>query len=156
MANNLQPTYALTSPVGYPGMVANGEKSNRISRTVEDVAGIGFGRAAFRGVGDHGITGTPAAGTFMGITMSDVSVQSLLGVVPGAVAADVYPRYYSAGLLNEGEIWVIAGSNTTDGAPVYVAAAGPFSTTNTGTAIPAVFDDTVASGALVRLRVRRA
>jgi hypothetical protein len=153
---NLQPTYTQGYAVGYPGMVANGEKSNRLSRTVEDTAGIAFGKAAFRGVGDHGITATPAAGALMGITMADISVQSLAGVVPGGVAADIYPKFSSAGLLNEGEIWVTAGGPTTDGAPVYVAADGTFSTTNTGTAIPAVFDDTVASGAMVRLRVRRA
>jgi hypothetical protein len=152
---NLQPSYAQGYAVGYAGMVANGETSNRISRTVEDAAGIAFGKAAFRGAGDHGVTGTPAAGAFMGITIADPSVQPLQGVVVGGVAADIYPRYASAGLMNEGMIWVVAGGATTDGAPVYVAADGTFSTTNTGTAIPAVFDDTVASGALVRLRVRR-
>lgn len=156
MANNIQPTYGLSYPVGYPGMVANGEKSNRLSRTVEDAAGIPFGKAVFRGVGDHGVTATPATGAFMGITISDLAVQTLAGVVASGVAADIYPQYYSAGLLNEGEIWVKAASTTTDGAAVYVAANGDFTTSATSTtAIPAVFDDTVASGAMVRLRVRR-
>ncbi|KTS09724.1 hypothetical protein SB2_11755 [Methylobacterium radiotolerans] len=157
MANNLQPTYRQSYPVGYPGMIANGEKSNRISRTIEDSAGIGFGKAAFRGAGDHGVTATPATGTFMGVTIADQSVQPLAGVVAGGAAPDVYPQYASVGLLNEGPIWVTAGSNTTDGAAVYVAADGTFTTSNTSTtAIPAVFDDTVTSGAMVRLRVRRA
>lgn len=53
-----QDTYATTLAAAYPGMVANGETSNRISRTCEDAAGIGFGKAAYAGVGDHGCTGT--------------------------------------------------------------------------------------------------
>lgn len=148
----VQSTYAASIAPGYPGMVANGETSNRLSRTVEDAAGIAFGKAAFRGTGDNGVTATPAAGTFMGIVIADHGIQPL----PGGVAADIVPQYVSAALLNEGEIWVIAGSNTTDGAAVYVTAGGAFTTSNTSTtAIPATFDDTVSSGAPVRLRVAR-
>lgn len=154
---NLQPTYTLQYGRGYPGMVANGEKSNRLSRTIEDAAGIAFGKAAFRGVGDHGVTATPAANTFMGVTIADLSVQPLQGVVTGGAAADVYPQYATVGLLNEGEIWVAAGEAVNDGDPVYVTAAGAFVKASSGnTAIPAVFDDTVTTvGAMVRLRVRR-
>lgn len=150
----VQNSYAAAYAPGFPGMVANGETSNRLSRTVEDVSGLGFGRAAFRGVGDHGVTGTPSAtaGAFMGITIADPTVTP----VPGGTAADVYPQFASAGILNDGVIWVTAGSNTTDGAPAYVTSGGAFSASSTSnSAIPAVFDDTVASGALVRLRVRR-
>lgn len=148
----VQSTYPASIPVGYAGMVANGETSNRLSRTVEDVAGIAFGEAAFRGAGDNGVTGTPAAGAFMGIVIADHGIQPL----PGGVAADIVPRYTSAALLNEGEIWVIAGSNTTDGAPAFVNAGGDITATSSGgTAIPATFDDTVTSGSLVRLRVVR-
>lgn len=50
----LQTTYSDTIAVGYAGMVANGETSNRITRTIEGAAGIGFGKAAYRGSGDHG------------------------------------------------------------------------------------------------------
>lgn len=54
----LQTTYATTLAAGYPGMVANGETSNRISRTCEDSGGIGFGKAVYAGAGDHGCTAT--------------------------------------------------------------------------------------------------
>ncbi len=50
----LQTTYSGTIAVGYAGMIANGEKGNRISRTCETAAGIGFGKAVYRGSGDHG------------------------------------------------------------------------------------------------------
>lgn len=54
----LQTSYTETVAAGYPGMVANGETSNRISRTCEDSGGIGFGKAVYRGAGDHGCTAT--------------------------------------------------------------------------------------------------
>jgi hypothetical protein len=50
----LQTTYSDTIAAGYPGMIANGENGNRISRSCETAAGIGFGKAVYRGAGDHG------------------------------------------------------------------------------------------------------
>ena len=151
MAITVQSTY-LSEPVrGFPGMVANGESSNRISRTVEDSAGIAFGKAAFRGAGDHGITATPAAGTFMGIVIADQGQAPLTNS-----AIDIMPQYSTAGLLNEGEIFVTPGVNVADGEPVYVTSAGVFTNVSSGnTLIPAKFDETVSSGGIVRLRVTR-
>lgn len=151
----VQNTFSETFVAGFPGQVANGETSNRLSRTVEDAAGIAFGKAAFRGTGDHGVTATPSAtaGAFMGITIADHGIMPL----PGGAAADIYPQYSTAGLLDLGNVCVIAGSNTTDGAPVYVTPGFAFTATAGGnTAIPAVFDQTVSSGAPVWLRVRKA
>jgi hypothetical protein len=152
MAITIQNSYATDYTRGFPGMVANGEVSNRISRTVEDAAGIGFGKAAFRGSGDHGVTGTPAASSFMGITIADA------GVVPATIGGDVdeYSQYATAALLNEGVIYVTVGEDVTDGAQAYVTAGGAFVDTSTSnTAIPARFDETVASGGICRLRVTR-
>lgn len=67
---------------GFAGMIANGETSNRISRTIETAGGIGFGKAVYRGANDHGclaaqtLTATSAAlGTNTGNgTMGDVTV----------------------------------------------------------------------------------
>ena len=147
----VQTSYTSTIPSGYAGMVANGETSNRITRTVEDAGGLAFGKAAFRGSGDHGVTGTPAAGTFMGITIADQALP-----LSADRDADEYARYDSAALLNEGVIWVVAGEAVTDGAAAYVTSGGAIVDTATDNiAIPAVFDGTAASGALVRLRVRR-
>lgn len=50
----LQTTYSDTIAAAYAGMIANGETGNRISRTCETAAGIGFGKAVYRGSGDHG------------------------------------------------------------------------------------------------------
>jgi hypothetical protein len=54
----VQTTYATDLAVGYPGMVANGGNGDRISRTVENSGGIGFGKVAYRGSGDHGCVAT--------------------------------------------------------------------------------------------------
>jgi hypothetical protein len=56
-----QTDYGVTPGKGYPGMIANEEKCNKISRTVQNSAGILFGQPAFRGSIDHGVL---AGGTF--------------------------------------------------------------------------------------------
>jgi hypothetical protein len=56
-----QTTYSNAPAKGLPGQIANEEKCNKISRTVESSAGIGFGQPAFRGAGDHGVV---VGGTF--------------------------------------------------------------------------------------------
>lgn len=148
----LNTNYPSAIPNAFAGMIANGERDNRISRTIEDVAGIGFGKAAFRGAGDNGITGTPAAGTFMGITIAHYAPQ------PNAsgVITDLYPRYSSVALLTKGVIWVVAGEDVTDGAQAYVTAGGAFvDTVGANIILPGwFFDMTVLNGAFVRLANR--
>lgn len=56
-----QTTYGNAPAKGLPGQIANEEKCNKISRTVESSAGIEFGQPAFRGSGDHGVV---LGGTF--------------------------------------------------------------------------------------------
>lgn len=56
-----QTSYSNAPAKGLPGQIANEEKCNKISRTVESSAGIGFGQPAFRGAGDHGVV---VGGTF--------------------------------------------------------------------------------------------
>lgn len=146
----LQTSYTDGIAAGYPGMVANGETSNRITRTCEDAAGIPFGVPVYRGSGDHGCTDTVGtAATFLGISIAT----SALALTAGATA-DLYPQYENVAILTQGAIWVTAGEAVTDGAPVYADA-----TTNalvdTATDNIAltdwVFDTTGANGALVKI-----
>lgn len=58
--STLQSTFSEDLPIGYAGLVANGEASNRISRTCADAAGIGFGKAVYRGTTAHTCTKTQA------------------------------------------------------------------------------------------------
>lgn len=114
-----QDTYNAAPAKGFPGQIANGETSNRISRTCEDAAGIAFGAPVWRGAGDHGCTGTPGtAAQFLGFAIADHGVQPL----PGGVAADIYPRYSSVGILTLGAIFVNVKGVVTDDAPITVGA----------------------------------
>lgn len=149
----VQDTFNDAPAKGYPGMVQNGETSNRISRTVEDAAGVAFGKFVFRGAGDHGCTATPNADV-LGVTMADHGVQAL----PGGVAADIYPQYYTAGIAGAGRIYVNASKAVADGAQVYVTPGGAITDADGGGANQAAgtweFDETIAAAGLVAV-VRR-
>lgn len=56
-----QTTWGFDSAIGLPGQIANEEKYNGITRTVETAAGIAFGQPAYRGTADRGCI---AGGTF--------------------------------------------------------------------------------------------
>ena len=155
----VQSTYATDIPVGYPGMVANGETSNRISRTCEDAAGIPFGAPVYRGAGDHGCTGVVGtAANFLGFSIADHGIQPL----PGGVAADIYPRYSSVGILTHGVMWVPATGANVDGAAVTIGtgagaadAIGDVAADATHIATGGwVFDDTTTATGLARIAKR--
>jgi len=146
-----QSTYVDTLAPGYPGMVANAETSNRISRTCEDAAGITFGKAIFRGAGDHGCTATPTAGALLGISIAHEALgASLAGTV------DTFPQYSTVPILTQGVIWVTAGATVAKGDQAYVTSAGALTNVSTSNVIlPGFFFDTsAASGSLVKLAKR--
>lgn len=146
----LQTSYSDTLAAGYPGMVANGETSNRITRTCEDAAGIAFGKAVFRGTGDHGCTATVGtSATFLGVAIAT----SALAIAAGQ-DADEYQQYDNVAIMTAGTIWVTAGEDVTAGALVYAAAAnGAFVDTSTSNVLLTgwFFDTTATSGNLVRI-----
>lgn len=114
----LQTTYSNTIAKGYPGMVASGETSNRLSRTIEDAAGIGFGVPAYRGTGDHGCTGTIGTlATFLGFTIA-VAGQGLIA----GQTADTYAQYDNVPILSSGPIYVNVKGAVTDGAAITIGA----------------------------------
>ncbi|MBB4616917.1 structural cement protein Gp24 [Sphingomonas abaci] len=151
-----QATYAPTFARGFPGMVANGETSNRISRTVEDAAGIAYGKAVFRGANLHGATGatTGGAANFLGFAIANLAHTAF--VLPGAgdTGADVYGLNSTAGIMTQGVMWVIAAGTATAGADVYVATNGDISNTNTGVLTGWKFDEPATAGALVKIAKR--
>ena len=155
----VQTTYLDAPANGFAGMVANGETSNRISRTVEDAAGIGPGVAVYRGTGDHGCTATVGTlATFLGFTIADHG----LATVAGGVAADVNPQYGSVAILTTGVMWVNATAAVADGAAVTVGKGAGVADAISSTAADAthiatpgwVFDDTASGAALVRIAKR--
>ena len=117
MSITIQTNYAEDYAKGYPGLVANGETSNRISRTVESAAGAAFGAPLYRGSNDHGCTVTVGTlASFYGWAIAD------RGIVPTTVsgAVDTYPQYSTAGILTLGAIYVPVKGAVTDGAAITV------------------------------------
>lgn len=150
MPITIQDTYLTDYATGFPGMLADGEVTNRTTGEVEDAAGIAFGKAVFKGTARKGVTATPGT-KFKGVTISDVGTINPIGSI-----VDGYRQNASASLIDEGNIWVAAASTTTVDAPVYVTAAGAFTATSTGnTAIPATFLDAVTTSGNVRIRIVR-
>ena len=116
----LQTTYATTLANGYAGMIANGETSNRITRTNEDSAGIGFGLPVYRGSGDHGCTATVGTlATFLGWSIAT----SAQGYTASA-DADEYAQYDNVAILTSGAIYVAVKGAVTDGAALTVGTDG--------------------------------
>jgi len=147
-----QTTYTERPAKGLPGQVANEEKSNRISRTVEDAAGIKFGTPVQRGTGDHGVAAL-ASGTFLGIAILNPAVP------PSTTNPDAYPQYFTGAFMTEGQMYVTAGGNVSDGGEVfyntstgrYVGASGA----NIVGPIPdAVFDTSGGNGDIVEISLR--
>lgn len=116
----LQTTYATTLANGYAGMIANGERSNRITRTNEDSAGIGFGLPVYRGSGDHGCTATVGTlATFLGWSIA-TSAQGYTATAD----ADEYAQYDNVAILTSGAIYVAVKGAVTDGAALTVGTGG--------------------------------
>jgi hypothetical protein len=145
----LQTGYSETIAKGYAGMVANGETSNRISRTAEDAAGIGFGVPVYRGAGDHGCTATVGTlATFLGWTIATAGQAAIAGA-----DADEYARYDNVPVITLGAIYIQVTGAVTDGAPITVgtgagAADGYGATAADATHIATgwVADETVTNG----------
>lgn len=148
----LQNAYTEVVAKGYNGMIANGETSNRISRTVETAAGIAFGQPVWRGTGDHGVTSTVGTlATFVGWT---VATQ---GLAP-STDADEYQQYDNATILTSGAMIVTCVGNVTDGAAVTIGTGAGVADGIGATAADAthiatgwVFDETVTGPGLVRI-----
>jgi hypothetical protein len=116
----LQTTYSNDLPVAYAGMVGNGETSNRITRSVEDAAGIAFGKPVYRGSGDHGCTATVGTlATFLGFTIATSAQAPVAGQ-----DADEYQQYDNAAILTGGAIYVEVTGTVADGAAITIGTGG--------------------------------
>jgi len=94
-----QTTYSSAPAIGLPGQIANEEKCNKISRTVESAAGIEFGQPAFQGAGVHGVVvGGTFAATGAGSEGAGNTGTGTITAAP-AVAAGAKPGRYVIQLL---------------------------------------------------------
>ncbi len=145
----LQSTYSEDITAGFPGMVANGETSNRITRTCEVAAGVGFGVPVYRGTGDHGCTNTVGTlATFLGWTIASTGQSYTAGQ-----DADEYQQYDNVPIITLGAIYITVTGAVTDGAAITVGAGGGIADLYGATAADAthiatgwVADETITSG----------
>ncbi|MEZ2224406.1 hypothetical protein [Rhizobium sp. RCC_161_2] len=108
-----QTTYGNAPQKGLHGQIASEEKSNKISRTVENAAGIKFGQPVQRGLADHGVAPFAAGGKFLGIAVLTPTV------LPGATQVDGYAQFVTGAFLTSGQMYVRAGGTVADGDAVY-------------------------------------
>lgn len=101
-----QTDYGVLPAKGLKGQIANEEKYNGISRTVEGAAGIKFGAPAARGTIDHTVIPFAAGGKFVGFAV-------LTGAVPpvalGSTLIDGYPQDFTGAFMTDGQMFVESG-----------------------------------------------
>lgn len=150
----LQTSYSNAVTKGYPGMIADGETSNRITRTVQDAAGVLFGRPVYRGTGDRDCTGTVGSlATMLGFTVAT----SALGLLAGA-DADEYQQFDNATILTGGAMFVNVTAAVADGTAITMGTGAGAADLLSGTAADAthiatgwIADETTAGAGLVRI-----
>jgi hypothetical protein len=142
-----QTTYSNAPAIGLPGQIANEEKCNKVSRTVEAAAGIEFGQPAFRGAGDHGVVpGGTFAATGAGSAAAGNTGAQTITAAP-AVAAGAKQGRYTLTAISAGAtaIFLFADPDgnqlgeVTTGTPATIGGIGPFTITDAGTD-PAIGD----------------
>lgn len=135
---DMQSTFSATHARWVEGMVLNSEPCVVVSREVETSGGIGFGKIAQRGTGDHQIKVSSASPKYLGITVLDPSK-----------FGDTYAQYDTAAVMTKGVIVVQASVAVAAGDPVYfVPATGVFTNVSTSNQlIPNAAFDTSTSGA---------
>lgn len=148
----LQSTFSEDIPYGYPGMEADGEGSNIITRTLEGVTACAFGRPVYRGTDDKGCDLTVSANDLYGFAIARKGLP-----VTSARAADVFAPGDSIPIKERGKVWVNCTTACGDGTQVYITSAGAVSNSSGGGNVAAtgwVFEDTLSGAGLTRI-VRR-
>lgn len=148
----LQSTFSEDITPGFPGMEADGEGSNIITRTLEGSTDCEFGRPVYRGSNDKGCDLTVGAGDLYGFAIVNPGLP-----LTADRPASVYAPGDSIRIKERGKIWVTCATAAADGAAVYVTSAGAVSNSSGGGNVAAtgwVFEDTISTGGIVRI-VRR-
>lgn len=148
----LQSTFGEDIPGGFPGMEADGELSNIITRTLEGETACAFGRPVYRGTADKGCDLTVTANELLGFAIARTGLP-----VTADRAADTFAPGDNVPIKERGKIWVTCSTTCADGAAVYVTSAGAVSNSSGGGNVAAtgwVFEDTLTAPGIVRI-VRR-
>jgi hypothetical protein len=146
----LQSTFVEDIPGGFPGMEADGELSNIVSRHLEGETACAFGRPVYQGTADRGVTLTVSA-DLVGFAVARKGLP-----VTADRAADTFAPGDTLPVKERGKIWVTSATAATNGAQVYVTSAGAVTATSGGNTAATgwEFDDTITAAGVVRI-VRR-
>lgn len=145
-----QSTFSEDIALGFPGMEADGELSNIISRNLEGDTACAFGRPVYQGAADRGVDLTVDA-NLIGFAIARKGLP-----VTADRAADTYAPGDTIPVKERGKIWVTCTTAAAKNAQVYVTSAGAITNSSSGnTAAPGwKFDDTITGAGVVRI-VRR-
>lgn len=145
----VQSAYSETIRKGFPGMIADSEVANKVSRVLQ-TGNLIFGIPAIKGNADRNCVIAATTGQFVGITVMDTT---LLHATP-----DRYEAGDNVALMDKGVIWVTAGGTITPASVVSWDPADPtagWKASATGfLPIPgAKFLDSGVDGDVVRVRL---
>lgn len=145
MAIPLQTNYTTTFARGSMGAIANEEKYNAISRTVETAAGLPFGNPAYRSAtaaNVHNCRAYAASALFLGIAVKTIAPEGVQN--GGTLVTDGYSQYTTAALMTEGQMYVLVNATVAAGDAVYWdnTAKRYTNVTTNNVAIPGAFFDT--------------
>ncbi len=146
----LQSTFVEDIPGGFPGMQADGELSNILSRHLEGATACAFGRPVYQGTADRGVTLVVSA-ALVGFALARTGLP-----VTADRAADTFAPGDELPVIERGKLWVTSATAANNGAQVYVTAGGAVTATSGGNTAATgwVFDDTISAPGVVRI-VRR-
>lgn len=150
----VQSTYSETIRPGVVGHIYDMVPKALISRNVEDVAGIGFGKVVQIGARDEGCTAdlnttAMTAQRFLGITARERSL---------VAEADKFAQYESARIVRKGGVWVAVAVAVAPSDIVTVTlATGVIGKTAVGAGVVAIpnakWESTTAGAGIAKLRL---
>lgn len=145
---NIQTNYNENMRAGVPGMVANTETANSITRVVEGAVAP-FGAVAVRGARADQAKVPTAGGSFLGIFIRKVTLD--------VASNDQYQIGDNSAIHEKGVIWVTASVAVAHGDAAYFTAAGVLtnvSTSNTAI-VGGIWDSTTTAVNLIaKLRLK--
>ncbi len=146
----VQDTFGEDIAFGFPGMEADGELSNIVSRHLEGSDPCPFGSPVYQGTNDRGVNLTVTS-ALIGFAIARKGLP-----VTADREADTFAPGDTLPVKERGKIWVTSASAAANGEAVYVTSGGDVTHTSGGNTAATgwVFDDTIAAPGIVRI-VRR-
>jgi len=146
----LQNTFGEDIAFGFPGMEADGELSNIVTRTLEGSTPLPFGRPVYKGVADRGVTLTVSA-NLEGFALASKGLP-----LTADRAADTYAPKDNVRVKERGKLWVQSTTAAARLDQVYVTPAGAITNSAGGNTAATgwKFDDTITAAGLVRIARR--